>query len=101
ARRGSFRLEGAAQRRLRRRQSRDRHAEGRARDVVETGLATEEHRRRITAMIATDAELEAGARAPAGRAPDIAPLAHDFAGERGEGIVLEDAALLVLLQKRR
>src|SRR5262249_522167 len=98
---GSFGLERAAQRRLRRRQPRDRHAIGRARDVVETALVAEEGRGRIATMFATDAELQAVAHLATTLARDIDQLADALDVERGERVVLEDSALLVLLEERR
>jgi hypothetical protein len=51
---------------LRRREPRDRHAEGRAGDVVEADLLAEGDGGRVAAMLAADAELEVRARlAPA------------------------------------
>src|SRR5689334_22706178 len=47
------------QRRLRRRKPRDRHAERRARYVVQIHLVAERDRRRIAAVLAADADLEA------------------------------------------
>src|SRR5215471_14753606 len=91
----SFGLERAAQGSLRRRQSRDRHAIGRAGDVVEPGLVAEEHRRRVAAVLAANAELELGAHLAAALAGDLDQLAHALGIERGEWVVLEDAALLV------
>src|SRR5262245_22811180 len=54
----SFCFERHAQRRLGGGQPRDRHAIGRAGDIVEAGLVAEEHRGRIAAMFAADAELQ-------------------------------------------
>src|SRR6478735_5877346 len=101
ARRGSFGLEGSAQCRLRRRQPRDRHAVRRARDVVQTGLVAEEHRGRIAAMLAADADLERGPGLAAALAADLDQLADALDVERGERVVLQDAALLVLLEEGR
>ena len=52
-------------------------------------------------MLAADAELQVVARLAAALAADLDQLADALDVERGEGIVLEDAALLVLLQERR
>src|SRR6185295_6583945 len=49
-----------AERGLRCGEARDRHAVGRARDVVETDLVAERHRGGIAAMLAADADLETG-----------------------------------------
>src|SRR5262249_60511166 len=94
----SFGLERAAQGGLRRRQPRDRHAVGRAGDVIEPGLVAEEHRGGIAAMLAANAELELGPRLAAALAGDLDQFAHALGIERGKRVVLEDAALLVLLQ---
>ena len=59
----------ATERRLRRGQPRDRHAEGRARDVVEPDLLAERDRRRVAAMLAADAELDVGLRRAARARP--------------------------------
>src|SRR5205814_5387133 len=98
---GSFRLECAAQRRLCRGQPRDRHAIGRAGHVVEPGLVTEKYRGRVAAMLAADAKLELGPRLAATLGRDVDQFAHALDIERGEGIMLEDAALLVLFEERR
>src|SRR5436305_13161617 len=47
-----------AERGLRRGEPRDRHAERRARHVVEPDLVAERNRRRIAAVLAADADLE-------------------------------------------
>src|SRR4051812_22142910 len=47
-----------AERGLRRGEARDRHAIGRARDVVEPDLVAERHRGRIAAVLAADPDLE-------------------------------------------
>src|SRR5215471_18594999 len=98
--RASFRLEGAAERRLRRGEASNRYAIGRAGNVVEPGLVAEEHRRRIAAMLAANAELELGPSLAPALAGDLDQLAHPLRVQRGERIVLEDATLLVLLQER-
>ncbi len=51
-------------------------------------------------MLAADAELELGPRLATALGGDVDQLAHTLDVERGEGIMLEDAALLVLLQER-
>ena len=53
----------APQRRLRGGQARDRHAEGRARYVVEPDARAEAHAARIAAVLAAEPELEPGPRA--------------------------------------
>src|SRR5262249_29500401 len=96
----SFGLEGHAECGLRRGKPRDRHAIGRARYVVEAGLVAEEHRGRIAAVLAADAELQAVAHLAAARGGDVYQFAHALDVERGERVVLEDAALAVLLEER-
>src|SRR5260221_930609 len=61
----------------------------------------EEDRGRIAAMLAADAELDVGTRLAAAFAGDLDQLTYAFDIERGEGVVLEDAALLVLLEEAR
>ena len=51
---------GFAERGLRRREPRDRHAERRARHVIELDLMAERDRSRVAAMFAADADLETG-----------------------------------------
>src|SRR5207253_10205246 len=76
------------------------HAIGRAGHIVETRLVAEEYRRRVAAMLAANAELQLGPRLAAAFAGDLDQLADAFDVERGERIVLEDAALLIFLEER-
>ena len=85
ARRGSFRLERTAQRRLRRGEPRDRHAVGRARDVVEAGLWQKNDRGRIAAVLAADADLELGPRLAAALAADLDQLADALLSSDSNG----------------
>src|SRR5258708_4881964 len=80
-----------SERSLPRRKPRDRHAIGRARDIVEPDLVAERHRRRIAAMFAADPNLEAGARLAPARNADLHEFTNALAIERNEGIDLEDA----------
>jgi len=72
--------------RLRRGQARDRHAEGRAADVVHAGEVAELDRVRLAAVLAADADLEVGL----GRAPlldtGLDQDADRFAVEDLEGV---------------
>ena len=61
------------QRRLRRGQTRDRHAIRRGADVVEADLFEEMNRRRIAAVLAADADLQIGPRLAAALDADRAP----------------------------
>src|SRR6476619_5700349 len=54
----------------------DGDAEGRAGDIVQPDLGAEADRGGIAAMLAADAELELGARAPAALGGDLHQLAH-------------------------
>src|SRR5262245_45617164 len=80
-----------ADRGLRRSQPRDRHAIGRARDIVETDLVAELHRGGIAAMLAADADLQVRPRLAAALHADLHELANTIAIERDEGIDLQDA----------
>ena len=64
-----------AERRLRRRQPGDRHAVGRAGDVVEADLLAEGDRGRIAAVLAADAELDVRPRRAAALGGDADQLA--------------------------
>src|SRR5882757_2731315 len=76
---------------LRRRKPRDRHPIGRARDVVEPDLVAERHRGGIAAVLAADADLEAGARPAAARHADLHEFTNTVAVDRDERIDLEDS----------
>src|SRR5450759_2299273 len=87
------------ERRLGRREPRDRHAIRRRADVVEADLVEEVNRRRVAAVLAADPELQVG---PAPTAA-LDAVAHEVADslyvDRREGILLEDLLLLVDLQE--
>ena len=77
-----------AERRLRRREAGDRHAEGRAGDVVEPSLLAEGDRGRIAAVLAADAELDVRARRAAALGGDADQFADAVLVERDERVVL-------------
>src|SRR5277367_1547553 len=70
---------------------RDRHAIGRARDVIEADLVAERHRSRIAAMLAADADLEIGPRLAAARDADLDQFADAVAIDRDERIDLQNS----------
>src|SRR6185437_15032792 len=80
---------------LRRRETRDRHAIGRARDIVEPDLLAETDRSGVAAMLAADAELQVATRLAAAREGNSDQLADAVAVDGDERIVLEDAGFLV------
>src|SRR5579883_1232091 len=80
-----------AERRLRGREARDRNAERRARDVVESDEVAELDRGRIAAVLAADAELEVLAHLAAALARDRDQFADAFAVDRDERIDRQDA----------
>ena len=80
-----------AERGLRRGEPRDRHAIGRARDVVEPDLVAERNRSGIAAVLAADADLEIGPRLAATRDTDLDQFADAVAIHRNERIDLQDA----------
>src|SRR6202020_3346439 len=82
---------GLAEGGLRRRQPRDRHAVGRALDIIEANLVAERDRSRIAAMLAANADLEIGAGLAPARDPDPDQLADAVAIDRDERIDLQDA----------
>ena len=73
------------QRALRRRQSRNRHPEGAARDVVEPDGVKEGDRRRVAAVLAADADLEVGPCGAAALDGDLDQLADAALVEAGKG----------------
>jgi hypothetical protein len=94
--------------RVRRGETRDRQAEGRAADVVQPNLMGEGDRRRLTALLTADAEDEAGTDLPAkasGRGdelPDAGAVQHlkpiggedplfDVGGQESAGVVAAPA----------
>src|ERR1700722_13000637 len=80
-----------AQRRLRRRQPRDRRAIGRTGHVVQTHLLAERDRGGVAAVLATDAELDVAAHRPPTLGRDADQLAHALAVDGHERVALEDA----------
>src|SRR5688572_26367719 len=80
-------------RRLRRGEAGHRHAEGRARDVVELGRVAEGDRRRIAAVLAADADFEAGAHLAAALGADADQLAHPLLVDGDERVGGEDRLL--------
>src|SRR5688500_18561350 len=78
------------QSRLRRRQSRDRHAERRAADVVQTHLMAELDRARLTAVLAANPHLQVRARLPPPLGPNLDQLPYPFTVEHLERILLQD-----------
>src|SRR3954471_9725805 len=81
-----------AERGLRRGQPCDRHAERRARDIVERELMTEGHRGGIAAVLAANSDLELGAGLAPAFDPDAHQLAHALAVDGDEGIERDDSA---------
>src|SRR5580692_1739946 len=80
-----------AERGLRRGKPCDRHAVGRARDVIEADLVAERNGGGIAAMLAADADLEIGPRLAAARNPDLHKLADAVAIDRDERIDLQNS----------
>src|SRR6476660_6149403 len=64
----------------------DRHPERRARHIVEAGFVTERHRRRIAAVFAADAKLQALARLTAALGGDLDELADPLTVKRDERV---------------
>src|SRR5437588_10933723 len=88
-----------AERGLRRRQTRDWHAEGRARNVIELGAVAEGHALRIAAVLAADAELDIRPRPATALSCNLDQRADAALIERHERIMLQDAALDVVRQE--
>src|SRR5580698_2280016 len=88
-----------AQRRLRRGETRHRHAVRRARHVIQTDLLAELDRRRIAAMLAANAKFQIGLH----RAAFFRGDAHHFADaldvDRDERILGQDTLFDVLRQE--
>src|SRR5947207_14791325 len=80
-----------AERGLRRGEPRDRHAERRARHVVEPDLVAEHDRSRIAAVLAADADLEVPAHLAAALDADPNQRADAIAVDRPERIARQDA----------
>src|SRR5260221_13263771 len=81
-----------AERGLRRREPRDRHAERRAGHVVEPDLVAEHNRRRIAAVLTADADLEVPAHLAAALDADPNQRPDTVAVDRHERIARQDAA---------
>src|SRR4051794_31286337 len=77
---------GLAERGLRRGEPRDRHAVGRAGDVIQPDLMAERHRGRIAAVFAADADLEVCPRLAAALDADLDQFADAVAIDRDERI---------------
>src|SRR6476660_5612658 len=90
-----------AERGLRRRQPCDRHAERRARDIIERELVAEGHRGWIATVLAANADLELGARLATAFDPDAHKLAHALAVDGDEGIKRNNSARHVEAEKAR
>src|SRR3954449_10447775 len=86
---------------LRRCETRDRDAVGRARDVVEPDLTTEMDRGRVSAMLAANAELDTGTRRAAALGGDADHLADPLPVDADERVALENSGFLVARQKTR
>src|ERR1700687_1406815 len=83
--------DGLAECSLRRGQPRDRHAVGRARDVIQSDLVAERNGGGIAAMLAANTYLEAGAGLAAARNADLHQFADAVAIDRDERIGLKDS----------
>src|SRR3989441_10446878 len=77
----------------------DRHAERRAGHVIQARVVTELHRRRLAAVLSTDADLELGPRSPAELDRQLDELADAFLIEHLERVVLQDAVLHIERQE--
>src|SRR5579862_412552 len=89
----------AGQRRMRRGEARDRHPVRRAADVIQPHLGAELHRGGVAAMLAADAELNAGPRLAAALAADADQLAHAFLVDGDERVALDDSLPLIGAEK--
>src|ERR1700744_1314348 len=91
--RSALRLAGdsLAERRLRRSKASDRHAVGRARDVIQSDLVAECDRSGIAAMFAANADLEIGTSLAATRHADLHQFADAVAIDRNKRIDLQDS----------
>src|SRR4029077_14300383 len=90
-----------AERSLRGGEPRDRHAERRARHVIEPDLVAERNRCRIAAVLAADAELQAIARLAAAVGCDPDQLAHALAIERDKRIDGQNSLRRIETEKAR
>src|SRR5256885_9761218 len=71
----------------------DRHAERRARHVIEPGSVAELHARRLATVLAADADLEAGLGGATTADPELDQCAHAFDVEDRERIGRQDVAI--------
>ncbi len=71
----------------------DRHAVGRARDVVETDLVAERHRGRVAAMLTANTDLEIGSGLAAAGDADLDEFTDAVAIDRDERIDFQDPLL--------
>src|SRR5581483_3999042 len=83
------------QRRLRRRETGDRHAVRRHADVVEADLVEEMHRRGVAPVLAADPELQVRPSAAAALHADGDELADPVDVDRREWVALENLLLLI------
>src|SRR5690349_18311363 len=83
---------GLAERGLRGGKPRDRHAEGRAGNIIEPELMAEADRGGIPAMLAADAELQRAARFSSALDADAHHLADAFLVDGDERIAGKDSA---------
>ena len=86
-------------RRLRRRQSRHRHAERRAAHISQAGAVAELHRVRVAAVFAADAEFDVGASLAAFLDGDLHQLADAGLVDRRERILLHNLQFCVVRQE--
>ena len=93
--------DGLAERGLRRGETGDRHAVGRARDVVQSNLMAESDGRGIAAMFAADTDLQARASLAPARHADLHQFAHAIAVDRNEGVDLQNSLGDVRAEKAR
>src|SRR5581483_8414917 len=87
----SLARDSRADRGLRRRKPRDRHAIGRARDIIEPDVVAERDGGGIAAVLAADADFQTRPRLAAALHADLDELADALAIDRDERIDLEDA----------
>src|SRR5881296_3355981 len=83
------------ERRLRRGETGDGHAERRAGHVVHAHMVTELHRRGLAAVLSTNADLQVGPGSPAEPDRQLDELADALLVEHLERVVLEDSVLHV------
>src|SRR5262245_65193702 len=87
------------QRRLRRGQTSDGHAERGGADVIQTHLFEEVNRRRITPVLAADAELQIRPSSPPELYARPNDCSHALHVDRGKRILLDDLPVLIDPQK--